>query len=143
LKDKAGVIDCLTGLCWHHGENVANAEVSWEQALALIETLNAAAGKAGWRLPNINELESLVDGSRARPALALATDMFDLPGAVCWSSTTSLYEPDWAWALYIDKGAVGVGHKQQARFSAWAVREARVPPMDAHDTGSLRCDSAR
>jgi hypothetical protein len=42
-----------------------------------------------------------------------------------------MYEPDWAWALYLEKGAVGVGHKQQARFSAWAVRTA------AEDTGGV------
>jgi hypothetical protein len=43
---------------------------------------------------------------------------------VYWSSTTSLFEPDWAWALYLDKGAVGVGQKRQARFYVWAVSGA-------------------
>lgn len=42
---------------------------------------------------------------------------------VYWSSTTSLYEPDWAWALYLDKGAVGVGQKTQAIFHVWIVRD--------------------
>ena len=39
-------------------------------------------------------------------------------------NTTSLYEPDWAWALYMDKGAVGVGQKRFARFYMWAVTDA-------------------
>ena len=43
---------------------------------------------------------------------------------IYWSSTTSLYEPDWAWALYMDKGAVGVGQKRFARFYIWAVTDA-------------------
>ena len=34
---------------------------------------------------------------------------------------TDLFEPDWAWALYLEKGATGVGQKQFALFSAWAV----------------------
>jgi hypothetical protein len=42
---------------------------------------------------------------------------------VYWSSTTSLFEPDWAWALYLNKGAVGVGQKAQAHFHVWAVRD--------------------
>jgi len=33
-----------------------------------------------------------------------------------WSSTTGTYEPDWARALYLDKGAVGVGQKAGAHF---------------------------
>jgi len=119
---EAGVIDRLTGLCWHRGANLAIGEVNWDAALAGIAALNNDAGEAGWRLPNINELESLVDCSRARPALAATGAGFDRPGDVYWSSTTSLYEPDWAWALYLDKGAVGVGHKLQGRFRVWAVR---------------------
>jgi hypothetical protein len=41
-----------------------------------------------------------------------------------WSSTTSMFESDWAWALYLTKGAVGVGQKRGAHFSVWAVRDA-------------------
>jgi hypothetical protein len=126
-----GIVDRLTGLCWHRSANLADGEVHWAQALAGIEALNSSGGPGTWRLPNINELETLVDCSRSRPALAAAAAVFDSPGAVYWSSTTSMYEPDWAWALYLEKGAVGVGHKQQARFSVWAVRAA------ADDTAGL------
>jgi len=80
---------------------VANGEVRRQQALAGIEMLNAADSKAGWRLPNVNELESLVDCSRAQPALALAMHSYDLPDAVYWSSTTSRYGPERAWALLL------------------------------------------
>ena len=41
------------------------------------------------------------------------------------SSTTSMFEADWAWALYLLKGAVGVGRKSGAHFSVWAVRDIR------------------
>ena len=74
-----------------------------------------------WRLPNINELESLVDCGTHSLALPDGHP-FNEVGDVYWSSTTSLYEPDWAWALYLDKGAVGVGQKTYARFRVWAVR---------------------
>ena len=34
-----------------------------------------------------------------------------------------MYEPDRAWAMYPEEGAVGIGYRQQARFSVWAVRK--------------------
>ena len=42
-------------------------------------------------------------------------------GEMNWSSTTSMFEPDWAWALYLAKGAVGVGQKWGAHFYIWPV----------------------
>jgi hypothetical protein len=134
----AGVIDCLTGLCRHQGANVANGEVSREQALASIETLNTAGSQAGRRLPNINELVSLVDCSHAPPAPARAMYRHHLPDAIYRSLTSSRYEPDRAWALPVDGGAMGVGHRQQAILVVRAVREARLTAMDLHDTGSMR-----
>jgi hypothetical protein len=46
-------------------------------------------------------------GTRCRPALAIAERVFARLGTVYWSATTSIHEPDWAWALYLDKGAAG------------------------------------
>lgn len=114
------VADRLTGLRWRRAADLAGP-VAWEEALVAVAALNRAAPH--WRLPNINELESLVDCSAYGPALSEGHPFSDVRD-VYWSSTTSLYEPDWAWALYLDKGAVGVGQKRQARFCVWAVSDA-------------------
>ncbi|MCO6414001.1 MAG: DUF1566 domain-containing protein [Thiogranum sp.] len=45
-----------------------------------------------------------------------------------WSSTTSAFEPDWAWALYLDKGACGVGQKSGRHFHVWPVRDGGSGP---------------
>ena len=74
-----------------------------------------------WRLPNINELESLVDCTNYSPALPKDA-CFKKLRTGNWSSTTSTFEPDWAWALYLEKGAIGVGKKNGAHFYVWAVR---------------------
>jgi hypothetical protein len=39
-----------------------------------------------------------------------------------WSSTTSVYEPSYAWVLYSLDGAVGVGYKAKPDFYALQVR---------------------
>lgn len=115
------VLDRLTGLVWRRDASLSPGGVTWQGALATVALLNLKAGE-DWRLPNINELESLVDSAAANPALS-PDHPFAQVRDVYWSSTTSLYEPDWAWALYLDKGAVGVGQKSQAHFHVWPVRE--------------------
>lgn len=120
-----GTLDRLTGLIWHPQGRVGEF-VNWDEALACVQALNnALQTRQSWRLPNINELESLVDADHHRPALP-ATHPFAHSEEVYWSSTTSVYEPDWAWALYLDKGALGVGHKPFARFAVWPVRGVAI-----------------
>jgi hypothetical protein len=115
------VLDRLTGLHWKRAADL-DGPLDWQQALAAITQLNSLPDSSrDWRLPNINELESLVDCSTHSPALPVEHPFLSTRD-VYWSSTTSLYEPDWAWALYLNKGAIGVGQKVQARFHVWAVR---------------------
>jgi hypothetical protein len=120
------VIDHLTNLCWNQRANIGNGQETWEDALrAIRETNKLSPNKIAWRLPNINELESLVDCSTHSPALPEGHPFGDVQEGY-WSSTTSMYEPDWAWALYLTKGAVGVGQKKGAHFHVWAVGDAKV-----------------
>jgi hypothetical protein len=116
------VLDRLTGLCWRRDADLAGEAVNWEEALAAVAALEHAEA-VGWRLPNINELESLVDADRHGPALP-ADAPFDAVREGYWSSTTSQFEPDWAWALYLRTGAVGIGQKAGRHFHVWAVRRA-------------------
>jgi hypothetical protein len=120
-EDGATATDRLTNLRWRISADLTREPVVWEDALRAAWKFNEEdAGGRAWRLPNINELESLVDLSRHNPALP-PDHPFTGCREVYWSSTTSMYEPDWAWALYMDKGAVGVGRKEYARFHVWAV----------------------
>lgn len=136
-----GVLDGLTGLVWRRAARCGDGLLDWSQALAAVSALNRGGG--AWRLPNILELESLVDCDQGRiesgpagaavsrwaAALPVGHPFVDLEQGY-WSSTTSLFEPDWAWALYLDKGAVGVGQKRGVHFQAWAVRDAAVAAPD-------------
>jgi Protein of unknown function (DUF1566) len=117
------VIDHLTNLCWFMSADLAGRRVTWSDAFAAIEGLKEDSEEREWRLPNINELESLVDCRAHHPALP-SGHLFTGVREGYWSSTTSLFEPDWAWALYLTKGAIGVGQKKGAHFHVWAVRDA-------------------
>lgn len=117
------MLDRLTGLLWRREADLSAGEVTWPEALEAVASLSRSTGSP-WRLPNINELESLVDCGAHNPALPPDHRFRNLQ-EVYWSSTTSLFEPDWAWALYLDKGAVGVGQKALARFHVWAVSSGR------------------
>jgi hypothetical protein len=78
-------------------------------------------GFEDWRLPMIRELESLTDMGRHSPALPEGHP-FEHMKKWYWSSTTSAYEPAYAWGLYLVDGGVGVGYKSKAEFFVWAVR---------------------
>ena len=116
------VLDNLTGLFWLRNADNCSGTMDWREALeyATKPGTDKPEGKLRWRLPTINELESLVDCSRHSPALP-AGHPFENVRDVYWSSTTSFFEPTWAWALYLNKGATGVGLKTQKNFHVWPV----------------------
>ncbi|MDZ4254410.1 MAG: DUF1566 domain-containing protein [Sulfuritalea sp.] len=115
-----GVLDRLTGLLWRHAARLTPQAVVWSKALAAVAELKREDAAIDWRLPTINELEVLVDCATHSPSLPSGHPFVDVQD-IYWSSTTSLFEPDWAWALYLEKGATGVGQKRYAEFSVWAV----------------------
>jgi hypothetical protein len=114
------VLDNLTGIIWPRDADISGKRMSWPQALQMVNNLNAKGfgSRKTWMLPNINAIESLVDCSRHGPALP-ANHPFVNVQEIYWSSTTSMFETDWAWALYLEKGALGVGYKIDALFSVW------------------------
>ncbi len=90
----------------------------WRLALAALAELNRKDAEYVWRLPTIYELEALVDCATHSPALPSGNAFADVQD-IYWSSTSSLFEPD--WALYLGKGAAGVEQKRLAEFSVWGV----------------------
>lgn len=117
--------DRYSGRHWYAGSSLLDRARNWEEAFYAIRRLNdsSKSGYRDWRLPNIRELESLVDDSRHSPALAQGFSPHKIAQVDgCWSSTTSVYEPRYAWVLYIVDGAIGVGFKASADFHTLAVR---------------------
>lgn len=116
------VRDRLTGLAWARRADPGGEPVTWQEALDRVSAWNDEHGTAQlvWRLPTINELASLVDCDAHSPALPAGHPFIGLQDGY-WSATTSFFECDWAWVLYLDKGACGVGHKPGRTFFLWPV----------------------
>lgn len=118
-EEPGGLVrDDFTGLVWQQNADQGPGLLTWAQALAAAKQCQPAGT---WRLPTINELESLVDCSQHSPALTQGHPFSGVQEAY-WSSTSSLFEPDWAWALYLHKGACGVGQKKDPHFHVWLVK---------------------
>ncbi|OSM05348.1 DUF1566 domain-containing protein [Magnetofaba australis] len=86
VAHKDGVVtDRAFGLMWQQKDDGHTR--NWGDALAYCENLTLASHN-DWRLPNVRELQSLVDYSRAN--LALDTQFFTQrdPSGWFWSSTT-------------------------------------------------------
>ena len=121
------VADHATGLIWMKDADIARTAMDWKTAFAFVAQLNREAkfGFSDWRVPTIAELESLVDPGRHSPALP-AGHLFAEVKDFYWSSTTSMYDPAYAWTLYLRDGAVGVGYKPLTEFHLWPVRGERA-----------------
>ncbi|MGH8470818.1 MAG: DUF1566 domain-containing protein [Gammaproteobacteria bacterium] len=81
---------------------------TWENAFAQhVAGLNTApcfAGQCDWRLPNVKELQSIVDYGRVNPSI----DPIFGPTAASfyWSSTTFAFFPALAWIVTFSGGSV-------------------------------------
>lgn len=112
------VTDTETGLMWQQKtatETDAPAlgwvagRLDWEDALRYCETLSLA-GHDDWRLPDRNELQSLVDYAAYLPAID-KTAFPDTLSAVYWSSTSNVVMPNLAWYLHFGDGAIHFDNK--------------------------------
>jgi hypothetical protein len=105
------VTDNLTGLAWLKNADCFGTK-TWIDALAASNALASGScgltdnSKAGdWRLPNINELASLISLGTVNPTLP--SNPFDnVQSSHYWSSTTFAETTDSAWLVYFDAGYV-------------------------------------
>jgi len=99
------VADNLTGLIWLKAPG--STMRSWNDALTFTGNLNACEN-TDWRLPNVLELESLINLGQAGSASWLArpeNGFVDIAGNKYWSSTTASSETEKAWVIdFSDNG---------------------------------------
>ena len=111
------VIDSKTGLIWQKNY-VSNKK--WQEALNYCETLTYA-GYTDWRLPNKNELASLVNYGKENPA----SDFPDMLSSYFWSSSTTVGDKSYAWYIYFNYGFMSDGSKTNT-YNVRCVRSEKI-----------------
>jgi len=117
------ITDKATGLMWVQDGTGAGcnngATLTWNNAIDWAEGLTFAT-YSDWRLPNVKELQSIVDYGRVSPAIdpVFTNTQSDL----YWSSTTYAGGSGYAWVVDFLDGYVGLDGKD----SAYYVRAVRA-----------------
>jgi hypothetical protein len=111
------VTDTATGLMWQKDEA---GEMDWTTALTYCENLQLATHD-DWRLPNRNELQSIVDYTYSNPAIDRALFPEAKP-SIYWSSTTKADDPEFAWYVNFSDGYIFGKHDKTNNYYVRAVR---------------------
>jgi len=118
------VTDSLTGLIWAKDANLPGSTRDWYEAVGFCNNLTLC-GYTDWRLPNVNELESLINANEANSATWLNAQGFtNVQASSYWSSTTYAVYQDYAWIVAMWIGYVGYDDKSSYPYNAcvWPVR---------------------
>jgi hypothetical protein len=136
IDNKNGTVtDKLTRLIWTKNA-CAFGQKTWADALSAANSLASGTiagltdgSKAGdWRLPNVRELQTLVDYGRSYPAFPAPAD-FPFTGAQSdryWSSSSrGMNDPPsavQAWHVYFGDGSVNSNTGKGNLYYMWCVR---------------------
>jgi hypothetical protein len=113
------VTDADTGLMWQQNKLFLESD-SWYSAITYCQTISLA-GYNDWRLPDINELQSLVDYSKITPSID-TTFFPSTAWSEYWSSTTDVYKTYRAYSASFYFG----GHRSNSKFNNYNVRAVRA-----------------
>jgi Protein of unknown function (DUF1566) len=141
------ITDTTTGLVWEKLSDDGSIHdkddlYAWTAAVTVkVAALNATgfASHTDWRLPNANELQSLIHYGAGGPAVSSEFDHGCAPGCTvltcscmhfgrAWSSSTFAGAPERAWVVYFNTfearaaGSLSVGHKTEEMGFVRAVR---------------------
>jgi hypothetical protein len=132
VHDDGTLVDLSTGLMWQRctlgyswqsgtcSRDSAAAEFTWEDALTTAASKKTFAGYHGWRLPNKNELGSLVERACFSPAI----DQTLFPATESkgyWTNTPNNFNEFSAWAVNFVDG----DHMSTSRTNLLGIRLVR------------------
>ena len=125
------VTDRFTGLMWQQA--ASENQMDWETALSYCQDLSLA-GREDWRLPNRNELQSLVDKQPEPGAYVCINQAFpNTLGEMYWTSTSNAIIPNAAYAVSFHLGVVFARGSKDLEYRVRAVRGGTLPGASRDD----------
>ena len=123
------VTDTLTGLIGLKNANCVNS-TAWSAALTAAATLNTgecgltdSSAEGNWRLPQAEELSSLIDYGKFSPALPVGHPFSTVQSAAYWSSTTVSGTTSNAMTVHLGAGSIDSQTKTVSLSTyTWPVR---------------------
>jgi len=128
------VTDTQTGLMWTKNADLPGLEFSWGEGFDFVAAMNSANDGTGtfghkdWRVPAVDELESLVDLTRSSPALSAGNPFIDVVNNEYWSSSYTPNTHSYVYGVNIGSGSVVSLHYYNFG-SLWPVRGVRNGPV--------------
>jgi len=124
------VTDNLTGLIWLKAADCFGAQ-TWANALVAANTLNSdecglsdGSVEGDWRLPQVKELQSLIDFGNFNPTLPTGHPFSGVQSGAFsyyWSAGITAYDAGRAWTVGLCYGNVGSYYKSGVDY-VWPVR---------------------
>ena len=101
IRDEAQKVvnDTKTGLMWQ--DDTVRSNMNWADAISTCKDLTLG-GYSDWRLPNIEELKSIVDKHKAK--LALPSAFSSSASSGYWSSSTDAGNTSFAYGVFFTDG---------------------------------------
>ncbi|MBK5103734.1 MAG: DUF1566 domain-containing protein, partial [Burkholderiales bacterium] len=142
------VTDPATGLTWMRcsigqtwdGSACSGSAINYTWDDAIVQTGTTFAGQSDWRLPNMRELQTILDRTKFNPAIDTAA-FPDSPGSAFWSSTPDVDISTTAWYVNFGTGDVHTTDKGEpapvrlVRGAAPALLDVGRPATDFVDNG--------
>jgi hypothetical protein len=143
IVNLACIVDNLTGLMWARDTSALAA--NWQQGVVNLPSTYFACGLDGWRIPNVNELQSLINAEQPDNVSWLEQQGFIFPFITdlsYWTSTSSAINPTVnAWVVDMVDGSV-FPYNKGSQYFLWPVRgtsnpSTNIPPGQIAETGQI------
>ena len=138
-NENGTISDAATGLMWSQDDE--GEQLNWEDALTYAEN-STLAGYTDWRLPNVKELQAIIDYSYAPGAIDASLDRAAIdPMFSCTQITNEAGDDDYG---YYWTGTSANFTSGDPYYYAWYIALGRAvngEGLDYHGAGAVRFDT--